>query len=144
MKVTHCSWLNRNKEPSNEQHYFILLRLGCFLTCLLKCDFRKLCSWTLLVSSLDPVHRLPLYMTCSVLVKIRTCIVLVILISDTSYFYFLFFPCFFFLLLFNFTTLQSFFQHLGAMPKTHFPSDVSVCSSVVCTGANPGFLEPSL
>jgi hypothetical protein len=38
----------------------------------------------------------------------------------------------------------NFLQCLGAMQKTHFPSDVSVCLSGVCTGANPGFLGPSL
>jgi hypothetical protein len=38
----------------------------------------------------------------------------------------------------------NFSQHLDAMQKTHFPSDLSVCLSVVCTGANPGFLVPSL
>ena len=101
---THCSWLNRYKEPSNEATCFILLRLGCCFIYLLKCGFRKPCSWTLPVSSLDPVHRLGLCMACSVLLKRRAYVVLLILISDT-YFSFLFLLCFFFLLLSTFSSL---------------------------------------
>jgi hypothetical protein len=47
-------------------------------------------------------------MACSVLLKRRAYIVLLILISDTSYFSFLFLLCFFFLLLSTFSSLQTF------------------------------------